>query len=156
VKDGGFVKLTKEEKTREVYEAISVIDHQCFHGVENPPPAELLRQFTQSDVFTILFDSMKGRGFGPIIAYAIVQSLPSITSIWQIAVKPESQGYGWGTTLMAEIIEAYKTPISLTVKIDNDRAQVLYLKSGFRVKAVLKNYYCPEGDGILMRREFNG
>jgi ribosomal protein S18 acetylase RimI-like enzyme len=150
------VKLTKEEKTIGVYQEIQIINHQCFHGAEAPPPTELLRQFENADVFILRCDHMTGLDFGPIVAYASVQAYPSISTIWQIAVSPKEQGLGHGTLLLHEVINAYKTPISLTVKVDNDRAQVLYLKSGFRVKSVLKNYYKPEGDGLLMRREFNG
>jgi ribosomal protein S18 acetylase RimI-like enzyme len=152
-KDGGFVKLTKEEKTLEVYEAIKFIDHQCFVGVEAPPADELLRQFEMNDVFILRFDYMKGLGFGPIVGYAIVRQFPDIALLWQIAVSPSDQGYGHGTILLHEVNAAYNIPIELTVKVDNDRAQVLYLKNGYRVKNLLRNYYKPEGHGLLMRRE---
>jgi ribosomal protein S18 acetylase RimI-like enzyme len=148
------VKLIKEEKGLAVYEEIKIIDNLCFHGVEAPPPTELLRQFQMSDVFITRFDIMKGLGYGPVVAYAIVRKFPDIAILWQIAVTPSSQGNGFGSELLKEINAAYQDrPIELTVKVDNDRAQVLYLKHGYRVTNVLRNYYKPEGHGLLMRRE---
>jgi ribosomal protein S18 acetylase RimI-like enzyme len=38
------------------------------------------------------------------------------------------------------------------VHVDNFKAQVLYLKNGYRVAKFMRDYYRPEGDGLLFRR----
>lgn len=148
------MKLTREEKTTAVLDAIRTLDDMCFKGTDSPPATELLREFVHSDIFVLRFDVMKGVGSGPIVAYAIVNTDSPNAFLWQIAVAPQYQQRGYGTALLEEVIVEYQDrAIDLMVKIDNVGAQVLYLKNGFIVVRVFRNHFGPEEHGLLMRRE---
>lgn len=153
------MKLTNEQKTVEVYTQLRSINDDCFYDIDNPPVSEFLMRFKQGDVFVLRFDPMLGIGEGDIVAYAIVDIASPIAHLWQIATSPNHRGRGYATDLLKEIESEYtgkKFSITLTVKVDNTTAQVLYLKNGYRVKSVLREYFGPEQNGLFMRKELNG
>ena len=139
------MKLTNEMKA--VYaDKLLAMSYACFSGIEVPPRAEFLRHLQEDDVFVNCADD--------IVAYAIVEHRPGRAYIWQIATKEEYRGLGHARWLLAEIRNYYQpteTQIDLTVKQDNVDAQILYLKSGYLVVAMLKDYYEPQTDGLRMR-----
>ena len=151
------MKLTSEQKTVDVYTRLRSINDECFYDIDNPPVSEFLMRFEQGDVFVLRFDLMLGLGSGPIVAYAIVDTASPSAHLWQIATLPNHRGHGYATDLLNEIENEYagkKFGVTLTVRVDNPIAQVLYLKNGYRVEAVLHDYFGPETDGLYMRKEF--
>ena len=150
------MKLTNEQKTVEVYAQLRSINDDCFYDIDNPPVSEFLMRFEQGDVFGIWFDPMLGFGKAAIIAYAIVDTASPNAHLWQIATSPNYRGRGYATDLLNEIEKEYagkKFGITLTVKVDNMTAQMLYLKNGYRVESVLCGYFGPEQNGLAMRKE---
>ena len=153
------MKLTSEQKTVDVYTRLRSINDECFYDIDNPPVSEFLMRFEQGDVFVLRFDHMLGVGKGAIVAYAIVDTASPNAHLWQIATSPNHRGHGYATDLLKEIESEYsgkKFGITLTVRVDNTTAQVLYLKNGYRVESVLHEYFGPETDGLYMRKEFYG
>jgi ribosomal protein S18 acetylase RimI-like enzyme len=154
------VKLTDAQKTVEVYTQLRALNDLCFTDIDNPPESEFLMRFEKDDVFALRFDTMKGFGFGPVVSYAIVNAYPCpYAHLWQIATHPSNRGHGYATDLLKEVSEFYKGKkfsITLQVKVDNVGAQVLYLQNGYKVEGVLYEYFGPEQNGLLMRKELNG
>ncbi len=72
-----------------------------------------------------------------------------------IAVRADRQGEGIGTALLADLIAAAAARncrgVFLEVRADNDRARLLYLRTGFTEVGVRRGYYQPSGaDAIVM------
>jgi [ribosomal protein S18]-alanine N-acetyltransferase len=73
-----------------------------------------------------------------------------------IAVRPDRQGQGIGTALLADLLGTAEArgcrEIFLDVRADNDRAHQLYVRTGFVAVGVRCGYYRPSGtDAIVMR-----
>ncbi len=92
-----------------------------------------------------------------IIAYTIVQKVVDETHLLNICVKPSVQGNGLGREVLNHVIDFANSISSvlivLEVRSSNQRAQQLYLQSGFNEMSVRKNYYpAKEGreDAVLM------
>jgi len=97
-----------------------------------------------------------------IVGFAIVQAVLDETHLLNICVKPTEQGRGIGKTIVQHVID-YANSVSsviilLEVRRSNDRAQQLYLQSGFNEMSVRKGYYpAKQGreDAILMAMDLN-
>jgi [ribosomal protein S18]-alanine N-acetyltransferase len=73
-----------------------------------------------------------------------------------IAVRADRQGEGIGTALLADLIATAAArkcrELFLEVRADNDRAQLLYRRTGFTEVGVRRGYYQPSGaDAVVMR-----
>ena len=154
------MKLPDAQKTVELYTELRAINDLCFTGIDNPPVSEFLMRFEKGDVFVKHRSEIVVReGFQEVLAYAIVNTDGPAAHLWQIATKPNSRSRGLATLLIEEIDRFYKGKkfgITLQVKVDNVTAQVLYLKNGYKVESVLHEYFGPEQNGLLMRKELNG
>lgn len=92
-----------------------------------------------------------------IQAYTIVQKVVDETHLLNICVKSSAQSQGLGREVLNQVID-YANSISsvlivLEVRSSNQRAQQLYLQSGFNEMSVRKDYYpAKEGreDAVLM------
>ena len=72
-----------------------------------------------------------------------------------IAVRADRQGEGIGTALLTELIAEAESrgcrELFLDVRADNDRARLLYRRTGFTDIGVRRRYYQPSGtDAIVM------
>ncbi len=72
-----------------------------------------------------------------------------------IAVRADRQGEGIGTALLADLIGTaaarHCREVFLEVRADNDRARLLYLRTGFTEVGVRRGYYQPSGaDAVVM------
>lgn len=152
-----FVKLTREQKTIEVYTALRAINHECFSGLENPSVNEFSMRFEQGDVFVTYAEGEYDPYDHQILAYAIVDTTGLNVTLWQIATLPRHRKLGYATVLLGEIEAAYqrkKAGIVLSVKADNVIAQILYLQNGYKVESVARRYFGSKYNGLLMRKEF--
>ncbi|HWB67624.1 MAG TPA: ribosomal protein S18-alanine N-acetyltransferase [Mycobacteriales bacterium] len=75
-----------------------------------------------------------------------------------IAVAGRGQRHGIGTRLLLALLDEAarrnSRRVDLEVRADNDVAQRLYAKHGFREIGVRRNYYQPSGtDAVVMRCE---
>lgn len=149
------MKITEEQKTLALLDELSAINKKSFLGIEVPSEKEFAQHFRQDDIFVTKFDIYQGLGVGPIVSYALVELRPGVPLIWQIATDPEWRGHGYAADVLGEIALYYKgrySFVELSVHVDNFKAQVLYLKNGYRIARYLRDYYEPEGDGLMMRR----
>jgi ribosomal protein S18 acetylase RimI-like enzyme len=141
------MKLSDREKDRDMLTRLLAISDKSFAGIERPSYDVFRDHFNDSDVFV---DSTLTPG-----AFAIVTDRGG-PYVWSIAVQPSLRKQGVGAALMRDVIAYYRNQeqmhLSLTCKVDNVPAQILYLKTGFRPVRVMKDYYAKEGDGVLMRR----
>jgi ribosomal protein S18 acetylase RimI-like enzyme len=88
-----------------------------------------------------------------IIGFALVRTCGN-PYLWSIAVDKKFQGRGVGGNLLSRVIYHYTNlkALEITLHVHEDNpAQCLYFKRGFRVRDVIKDYYAPK-NGLLMGR----
>jgi ribosomal-protein-alanine N-acetyltransferase len=97
-----------------------------------------------------------------IQAYTVVQTVMDEIHLLNICVKPESQGKGLGRSALNYVINyAEKNSaavILLEVRSSNQRAQQLYLQSGFNEMSVRTGYYPSQHgreDAVLMAMDLS-
>ena len=144
------MKLSDTEKM-EQEPRLWEITAACYTGVQLPARLDFGRFLKHGDVF-VRYD------YDELASYALVtpgwgdDATPLIRSI---ATYPQYRGEGHATVLLTEVADFYRVQdirqIILHCKSDNP-AQTLYFKAGYRVTAILRNYYRPEGDGLEMRK----
>jgi ribosomal-protein-alanine N-acetyltransferase len=97
-----------------------------------------------------------------IVGFVIVQRVLDEAHLLNICVKPTAQGRGLGKGIVQHVID-YANSISaviilLEVRRSNERAQQLYLQSGFNEMSVRKGYYPAKQareDAILMAMDLD-
>lgn len=96
---------------------------------------------------------------GTVVAYAGLMCIPPIADVQTIAVIPEFEGRGIGSTLLRTLLQraahGKAEDMLLEVREDNPRAQELYRRFGFEQIAVRKNYYKGGINALIMRRELS-
>ena len=141
------------------------INDSCYSGIYCPPRNIMVDNLLVSDVFAareMMYEDNSASGLWDkelgekIIGFAIVRDQEHVPAyIWNIAVDPEFQGRGVGSSLLREIIKKYTLAkslgISLHVNVEN-AAQKLYFDYGFRVTSYVKDYFKPD-DGLYMLRK---
>ena len=147
------MKLTKEQKDKYIYRLWDITE-MCYTGAELPEFSFFKLCVDNGDVFVNTADE------GRLVSYALVNTDWNSDSprplLRSIAVLRWQRGFGHASRLLEEIANYYKTrdvkEIILYCKQNNVTAQRLYLKHGYLVTHVLRNYYAPEGDGLEMRK----
>jgi ribosomal-protein-alanine N-acetyltransferase len=91
---------------------------------------------------------------GYCAAWFIVEEI----HINNIAVRPELRGRGFGSALLAHVLEegrmAGASRATLEVRRSNDDARRLYERFGFRVAGVRRDYYTdPTEDALVLWRD---
>ena len=96
-------------------------------------------------------------GDGSIVGFAVCQLVVGEASLLNIAVAPDVQGRGVGTTLLRGVLQAATEAggerCLLEVRAGNEPAIALYRGHGFTEDGVRKNYYPAETgreDALLM------
>ena len=142
------MKLSDDEKMK-LEPRLWEITEACYEGVELPSRLSFRQCVASGDVFV---------GETYPVSYALV------TPGWgderclllrSIATLPMYRGCGAATRLLLELADFYRIQgvqqIVLHCKTDNP-AQTLYFAMGYRVTAILREYYKPEGNGLEMRK----
>ena len=98
---------------------------------------------------------------GRVLGYAGLARYPDEAYVQNIAVRPEAQGRRLGAllldALLAEAERAGLARVGLEVRADNEPAQRLYRRRGFRAVGRRRGYYQPSGaDALVMVREAGG
>ena len=92
---------------------------------------------------------------GKVIGYAGLMCVRPIADVQTIAVVPEREGQGIGTTLLTLLIDLARRQraddVLLEVRADNPRAQRLYRWFGFEQIHVRPRYYRGGVDALIMR-----
>jgi ribosomal-protein-alanine N-acetyltransferase len=92
---------------------------------------------------------------GDIVGYAGLMCIEPIADVQTIAVVPEFEGRGIGSTLLTRLITEAglrgAADVLLEVRADNPRAQQLYVRFGFEQIHVRRGYYRDGVDALIMR-----
>lgn len=92
---------------------------------------------------------------GRIIAYCGMMCVLPIADVQTIAVAPDHEGRGIGSTLLRQLVEAARErgahDVLLEVRADNPRAQALYARFGFEHIHTRRGYYPGGVDALIMR-----
>ncbi len=93
---------------------------------------------------------------GELVGYSVMWFAADEGELGDIAVVPERRGEGIGRLLLRESVGVAASrgtrSLYLEVRESNEVARGLYVKSGFRVVGVRKQYYTePVEDAIVMR-----
>lgn len=92
---------------------------------------------------------------GRIVGYAGLMCIRPIADVQTIAVVPESEGNGFGSAMLTELLaEAARrgaADVLLEVRADNPRAQQLYMRFGFEQIHVRPRYYRDGTDALIMK-----
>lgn len=142
------MKLKPEEKTGDMIRELQAINNSGFTRTERPTSGMFEYFVNENDVFIV-------RRLGEVAGFAIVDNFAGDRRIWTIAVRPKDRELGFAKELLREI-DTYTflgKDIVLTTRVDNTPALVLYLKSGYVIEKVLRNFYPGGVDGIFMRRK---
>ena len=90
-----------------------------------------------------------------IVGYAGLMCIEPIADVQTIAVVPEFEGRGIGSSLLARLITEAglrgALDVLLEVRADNPRAQQLYVRFGFEQIHVRRGYYRDGVDALIMR-----
>lgn len=97
---------------------------------------------------------------GRIVAYCGMMCVLPIADVQTIAVLPEFEGRGVGSTLLRQLIDEARDrsaqDVLLEVRADNPRAQALYTRFGFEHIHTRRRYYPGGVDALVMRLELAG
>ncbi|WP_417217493.1 ribosomal protein S18-alanine N-acetyltransferase [Arthrobacter sp.] len=91
-----------------------------------------------------------------IVAYCGMMCVLPLADVQTIAVLPEFEGQGIGSTLLRQLIDEARDrgaeDVLLEVRADNPRAQGLYTRFGFEHIHTRRGYYPGGVDALIMRR----
>lgn len=94
---------------------------------------------------------------GRIVAYCGMMCVLPIADVQTIAVAPDYEGRGIGSTLLRQLIDEARErgarDVLLEVRADNPRAQALYTRFGFEHIHTRRGYYPGGMDAMIMRLE---
>ncbi len=94
---------------------------------------------------------------GAVVGYAGLMCIEPSADIQTIAVLPEYEGRGIGTSMLKALLTEARNrggqEALLEVRADNPRAQNLYLRFGFSQIHVRKKYYRDGVDALIMKRD---
>lgn len=137
--------------TSEDFEQVLQIENECFKQPYSRK--ELEYEFNENPVNKIIVAEEEGEVVG-FIDYLITFNS---STIMQVAVTSKHRGYGIATQLLAEMEKSFPTEIddvvetiTLEVRESNEAAKALYLKNGYEIVVLKKNYYKDGENAIYM------
>ena len=93
---------------------------------------------------------------GQVVGYAGLCDYPDEAFVQTMAVASGQQGRGIGTTLLVELLDEAtrrgQSRVLLEVRADNEVAQRLYARHGFRDSGLRRGYYPGGVDARVMTR----
>ena len=138
-------RLAKQEDFEQVLE----IENECFKQPYSRK--ELEYEFNENPVNKIIVAESEGNIVGFIDFLITFNS----STIMQVAVTNKFRGQGIATQLLSEMehsfpkeIDDLVETITLEVRESNEAAKALYLKNGYELVVVKKNYY-KDGENAL-------
>jgi [ribosomal protein S18]-alanine N-acetyltransferase len=148
--DPRLAGITVRDMTLDDVLAVSVLEQKLF-PIDAWPLQMFLDELAQPDTRRYLVaESASG-----IVGYAGLMCIEPIADVQTIAVVPDYEGRGIGSTLLTALIDEarrrYAADVLLEVRADNPRAQQLYLRFGFEQIHVRPRYYRDGVDALIMR-----
>ncbi|MFC6733470.1 N-acetyltransferase [Haladaptatus sp. DYSN1] len=86
------------------------------------------------------------------VGYAVAISSSEATYLAELAVEPTARRNGYGTALLAAVLDRTNGRLELTVQESDEGAQKFYDSHSFAVEERLEDYY-KSGDGLLLVRD---
>lgn len=99
-----------------------------------------------------------GRVEGEIVAYIVLETNMGVATIDVVIVKLSDQGHSVGKQLIQHVITQAKQKECHVIKLETGvswKARLVYEKLGFKVRAVLPNYYRNQ-EYVLMDMRLDG
>ena len=134
---------------QEDFEQVLEIENECFK--QPYTRKELEYEFNENPVNKIIVAESEGKIIGFIDFLITFNS----STIMQVAVTNKFRGQGIATQLLSEMehsfpkeIDDVVETITLEVRESNEAAKALYLKNGYELVVVKKNYY-KDGENAL-------
>lgn len=134
---------------QEDFEQVLEIENECFKQPYSRKKLEY--EFNENPVNKIIVAESEGKIVGFIDFLITFNS----STIMQVAVTNKFRGQGIGTQLLSEMehsfpkeIDDVVETITLEVRESNEAAKALYLKNGYELVVVKKNYY-KDGENAL-------
>lgn len=89
-----------------------------------------------------------------VVGYAGLCDYPDEAFVQTVGVAPDHQGQGVGALLLDDLLAHAPAgkPVVLEVRADNETAQRLYERRGFRRTGVRRGYYPGGVDAVVMTR----
>ncbi|RKO25598.1 ribosomal-protein-alanine N-acetyltransferase [Pseudarthrobacter phenanthrenivorans] len=147
--------ITVRDMTLEDVPAVSELEQRLF-PVDAWPLQMFFDELSQPETRRYLV----ALGSNGIVGYAGLMCIEPIADVQTIAVVPEYEGRGIGTTLLTTLIEEARrrraADVLLEVRADNPRAQQLYRRFGFEQIHVRPRYYRDGVDALIMRLQLTG
>ena len=147
--------ITIRDMTLEDVPAVGLLEHQLF-PVDAWPLQMFLDELSQPETRRYLV-AEAGDG---IVGYAGLMCIEPIADVQTIAVVPDYEGRGIGTTLLTQLIDEARhrgaADVLLEVRADNPRAQQLYRRFGFEQIHIRRRYYRDGVDALIMRLQLAG
>ena len=142
--------VTVRDMTLDDVPAVGVLEHKLF-PIDAWPVQMFLDELSQPETRRYLVAETAGG----IVGYAGLMCIEPIADVQTIAVVPEHEGRGIGSTLLTQLIEEARhrgaADVLLEVRADNPRAQQLYVRFGFEQIHVRPRYYRDGVDALIMR-----
>lgn len=142
--------ITIRDMTLEDVPAVGLLENQLF-PVDAWPVQMFLDELSQPETRRYLV-AEAGDG---IVGYAGLMCIEPIADVQTIAVVPDYEGRGIGTTLLTQLIDEARdrgaADVLLEVRADNPRAQQLYRRFGFEQIHIRPRYYRDGVDALIMR-----
>jgi len=142
--------VTVRDMTLDDVPAVGALEHKLF-PIDAWPVQMFLDELSQPETRRYLVAETSGG----IVGYAGLMCIEPIADVQTIAVVPEHEGRGIGSTLLTQLIEEARhrgaADVLLEVRADNPRAQQLYLRFGFEQIHVRPRYYRDGVDALIMR-----
>jgi [ribosomal protein S18]-alanine N-acetyltransferase len=142
--------VTVRDMTLDDVPAVSALEQRLF-PVDAWPLQMFLDELSQPETRRYLV----AQGSDGIVGYAGLMCIEPIADVQTIAVVPEYEGRGIGTTLLTTLIEEARrrraADVLLEVRADNPRAQQLYVRFGFEQIHIRPRYYRDGVDALIMR-----
>ena len=130
--------------------AVGALEHKLF-PIDAWPVQMFLDELSQPETRRYLVaETNEG-----IVGYAGLMCIEPIADVQTIAVVPDYEGRGIGSTLLTHLIDEARqrgaADVLLEVRADNPRAQQLYIRFGFEQIHVRPRYYRDGVDALIMR-----
>ena len=147
--------VTVRDMTLDDVPAVSALEQRLF-PVDAWPLQMFLDELSQPETRRYLV----AQGTDGIVGYAGLMCIEPIADVQTIAVVPEYEGRGIGTTLLTALIDEARrrraADVLLEVRADNPRAQQLYVRFGFEQIHIRPRYYRDGVDALIMRLQLAG
>lgn len=147
--------VTVRDMTMDDVPAVSALEQRLF-PVDAWPLQMFVDELSQPETRRYLV----AQSSDGIVGYAGLMCIEPIADVQTIAVVPEYEGRGIGTSLLTSLIEEARSrraaDVLLEVRADNPRAQQLYVRFGFEQIHVRPRYYRDGVDALIMRLQLAG